>query len=268
VPDLRKAIWQIVTTFIPFAALWALLVLSLRVGYWLTLPLAVLTAGIVIRVFIIQHDCGHGSFFRSRCANDVVGSICGVLTLVPYHYWRRTHAMHHASSGRLEQRGVGDIPTLTVGEYQQRSPWGRLRYRMFRHPLILFGVGPTVLFGLMYRFPKGSKRSWKVERASVAWTNVALLGVCTLMALAIGVRGFAAIQVPITMLAASMGAWLFYTQHQFEDAYWATAGDWNHADASPATSASTTSTILTRGSPATTCSGAIASTPSWRPRRC
>jgi omega-6 fatty acid desaturase (delta-12 desaturase) len=122
---------------------------------------------------------------------------------------------------------VGDIPTLTVREYLKRSRWGRLRYRMFRHPLILFGIGPTVLFGILYRFPKGSKSSWKIERASVAWTNVAILGVCVALGLAIGLRGFAAIQVPITMLAASMGAWLFYTQHQFKDAYWATSDDWN-----------------------------------------
>jgi omega-6 fatty acid desaturase (delta-12 desaturase) len=226
-PDLRKSIWQICTSFLPLAAVWCLMVLSLHVGYWLTLLLAPVAAGMLVRVFIIQHDCGHGSFFRSRRANDALGFLCGVLALTPYLYWRRSHAVHHASAGNLAQRGIGDIWTLTVAEYLQLGRWGRLRYRLYRHPAVMFFLGPTLLFVVLYRFPQAYSSTWKRERASVYWTDAAILATGAAMALLIGLRHFLMIQAPITILAASLGTWLFYIQHQFENVYWARGEEWN-----------------------------------------
>ena len=145
-PDTKKSVWQLTSTGLLFAAAWAAMYLSLGVGYWLTLLLAVPTAFLLVRLFIFQHDCGHGAFFRSSRAADIVGSIIGVLTLTPYHYWKKVHAMHHATSGNLEHRGFGDIDTLTVDEYLARSRWGRFKYRVYRHPAVLFGVAPCCSF--------------------------------------------------------------------------------------------------------------------------
>jgi len=145
-PELKRSVWQLATAAALFAAAWALMYASLRVGYWLTLLLAVPAAFFLIRLFIIQHDCGHAAFFRSTRAADIVGSILGVLTLTPYHYWKKTHALHHATSGNLEHRGFGDIDTLTVEEYLARTPWERFKYRVYRHPVVLFGVGAVLHF--------------------------------------------------------------------------------------------------------------------------
>jgi len=170
----RTSIRQVLNTFIPFFLIWYLMVLSLDYSYWLTLALVLPAAGLLVRIFIIQHDCGHGSFFKSRKANDYLGSVCGILTLTPYYYWRKSHAIHHASAGNLAQRGVGDIYTMTVSEYLQQSTWGRLKYRLYRHPLVLFVLGPVFLFFILYRFPQPESKSWKRERASVWWTNLRL----------------------------------------------------------------------------------------------
>ena len=227
-PNTWGSIWQVCNTFIPFFLLWALTYISLGYGYWLTLLLALPAAGFLVRIFIIQHDCGHGSFFNSRKANDTLGSVCGVLTLTPYFYWRKSHAIHHASAGNLEQRGVGDIYTMTVAEYLQQSTWGRLKYRIYRNPVVLFVLAPTFLFLILYRFPHPDSKSWKKERASVLWTNIAIAAVIVLMSLAIGFKAFLLVQLPITILAVTAGTWMFFVQHQFEDTYWASRADWNY----------------------------------------
>ena len=164
-PSNGRGIVEIVITIVPFVALWVLMWATLDLGYWLVLPLAIPAAGFLVRLFMIQHNCGHGSFFRHRRANDWTGRIIGVLTLTPYGFWRRTHAMHHASSGNLDRRGFGDVDTLTVDEYRARSVWGRLRYRLYRHPLVMFGIGPAYLFILQYRLPVGMMRcGWQPGR--------------------------------------------------------------------------------------------------------
>jgi acyl-lipid omega-6 desaturase (Delta-12 desaturase) len=225
-----QSIWQVVNSFIPFGLLWYLMYLSLAYSYWLTLGLALLAAGFLVRIFIIQHDCGHGSFFKSRKANDFLGSVCGVLTFTPYHYWRKSHAIHHASAGSLEDRGVGDIYTMTIKEYLQQSKWGRLKYRLYRHPLLLFVLAPTFLFLVLYRIPlaESKSKSWKRERASVHWTNLAIAAVVIGLSLVIGLKSFLLIQLPIIILAATMGTWMFYIQHQFEDTYYAHGDDWDY----------------------------------------
>jgi omega-6 fatty acid desaturase (delta-12 desaturase) len=223
-----KSAWQVVNTFIPFGLIWYLMYLSLAYSYWLTLALALPAAGLLVRIFIIQHDCGHGSFFNSRKANNLLGSICGVLTLTPYLYWRRSHAIHHASAGSLEERGIGDIYTMTVKEYLQQSRWGRLKYRLYRHPLILFVLAPTFLFIILHRFPLAESKSWKRERASVQWTNLAIAGAIIGLSFVIGFKSFLLIQLPIVVLAATMGTWMFFIQHQFEDTYYAHGDDWDY----------------------------------------
>jgi omega-6 fatty acid desaturase (delta-12 desaturase) len=227
-PNAWKSIGQACNTFIPFFLLWYLMYLSLAYSYWLTLALALPAAGLLVRIFIIQHDCGHGSFFKSRKANDYLGSACGLLTLTPYYYWRKSHAIHHATASNLEHRGIGDIYTMTVKEYLQQSQWGRLKYRLYRHPLFLLVLAPAFLFFVLYRFPHPDSKSWKRERASVGWTNLAIAAAIALLSLTIGFKAFLLIQLPITLLAATLGTWLFFVQHQFEDTYWAKEGEWDY----------------------------------------
>jgi acyl-lipid omega-6 desaturase (Delta-12 desaturase) len=195
---------------------------ALHFGYWwLSLLLAIPAAGFLVRLFMIQHDCGHGSFFSHRMANDWVGRVIGVLTLTPYDFWRQTHAIHHATSGHLERRGIGDVDTLTVREYLSRSFWGRLCYRAYRHPLIMFGVGPAYLFILQYRLPVGLLfNGWQPWVSTMA-TNVAIAAVVAVLIWYIGVWPFMLVQLPIILLAGSVGVWLFYVQHQFERTFWA-----------------------------------------------
>src|SRR5437016_5500969 len=170
-----RALWQILNTLVPYAGLWYLMYLSLAVSWWITLALAILAGAFLVRVFIISHDCGHGSFFASRKANDVLGFITGVLTFTPYHHWRWEHSLHHSSSGDLDRRGTGDIWTLTVQEYLEASRWKRFAYRLARHPVVLFGVAPFYLFLVKHRLPKGKAN--RRERHSVYWTNLAVFGV-------------------------------------------------------------------------------------------
>jgi omega-6 fatty acid desaturase (delta-12 desaturase) len=202
--------------------------LSLDYSYWFTLGLALPAAGFMVRIFIIQHDCGHGSFFKSRKANDFLGSICGVLTFTPYYYWRKSHAIHHASSGSLEDRGTGDIYTLTVQEYLQQSKWERLKYRLYRHPLLLFVLAPAFLFIVLHRLPFAESKSWKRERASVHWTNLAIAVAVISMSFMVGLKPFLLVHLPIIILAATMGTWMFYIQHQFEDTYYAHGDNWDY----------------------------------------
>lgn len=205
------------------------MVASLDVSYWLTLALAVPAAGFLVRVFIIFHDCGHGSFFRSRRANDFWGVVTGVLTFTPYRQWRHDHAIHHATSGDLDRRGTGDIWTLTVREYLEGPRWKRVAYRLVRSPIVLFLLAPPYVFLVQHRLP--SRASGPRERWSVLWTNVTLVGIVVLMSLAIGFERFLLIQLPVSMIAGAAGVWLFYVQHQFEGADWKRRREWDFVGA-------------------------------------
>ena len=219
-----------VNTLVPYVGLWYLMYLSLAVSYWLVVPLVILMAGFQVRVFIIHHDCGHGSYFKSQKANDVWGFITGVLTFTPYYLWRWEHAVHHASSGDLDRRGTGDVWTLTVQEYLEASRWKRFAYRLARNPFILFVIAPLFLFLVKHRFAPA--RAAERERRSVAWTNLALLGVAVFMSMIFGLKAYLLIQVSIIAIAGSAGVWLFYVQHQFEGVYWERQNNWDYVTAS------------------------------------
>jgi len=227
-PSYTRSIIEIVITLVPLVALWVLTWAALKVSFWLALLIAVPAAGFLVRLFMIQHDCGHGSFFRHRLANDWVGRVIGVLTLTPYDFWRRTHAIHHATSGDLDRRGIGDVDTLTVREYLALSRWGRLRYRIYRHPAVLFGFGPAYLFLLQQRLPVGLMRGagWTPWLSTQA-TNFAIAAIAALLIWLIGVKAFLLVHLPIMLIAASIGVWLFYVQHQFEDTLWARNREWS-----------------------------------------
>jgi omega-6 fatty acid desaturase (delta-12 desaturase) len=226
-PSRVRSVTELVITIVPLVLLWILIWAALDFGYWFGLLLAVPAAGLLVRLFMIQHDCGHGAFFRHRLANDWVGRVLGVLTLTPYDFWRRTHAIHHASSGNLDQRGIGDIDTLTVREYLALSRWGRLRYRLYRHPIVMFGIGPAYLFILQHRLPVGlMRRGWQPWLSTMA-TNAAIAAVIGTLIWFIGIGSFLLVHLPIMLLAASVGVWLFYVQHQFEDTFWAEDRAWN-----------------------------------------
>ncbi len=226
-PCRARSTLELAITVVPLVLLWILMWATLSFGYWLCLLLAVPAAGFLVRLFMIQHDCGHGAFFRHRLANDWVGRVIGILTLTPYDFWRRTHAIHHANSGNLGRRGIGDIKTLTVREYLAMSRWGRLQYRLYRHPIVMFGVGPAYLFILQQRLPIGLLRDgWRPWFSAMA-TNAAIATLVALMIWFVGFGPFLLVHLPITLLAASVGVWLFYVQHQFEDTTWDEGGAWN-----------------------------------------
>jgi omega-6 fatty acid desaturase (delta-12 desaturase) len=230
-PNCARGVLELVITAVPFVLIWILMWATLDTGYWICLLLAVPAAGFLVRLFMIQHDCGHGSFFRHRLANDWVGRVIGVLTLTPYDFWRCTHALHHASSGNLDRRGIGDIDTLTVREFLALPRRRQLLYRLYRHPIVMFGVGPAYLFILRHRLPIGMIRSgWQPWLSTMA-TNVAIAILVATMIWLVGVGPFLLVHLPITVLAASIGVWLFYVQHQFEDTFWAHDEGWNFHEA-------------------------------------
>ena len=230
--DRRRATVQLLNTGLPFLLLMAALIYAARACPELMPPLVVPAVFLLVRLFAIQHDCGHGSFFRSRRANDLLGRAIGLMTLTPYAFWRGAHAVHHASSGNLDRRGTGDITTLTVREYLALPRWRRLAYRAYRHPFVLFVLGPIYLFVIRNRIPTVSPLRHRKIWASILGTNSALAAIAVLMLLTVGGWTFMLAYLPVILLAASTGIWLFFIQHQFEHAYWAPGPDWDfHAAA-------------------------------------
>lgn len=229
--DPVRSLFEILITVIPFVMLWALAYKLLSVSIWLTLLTAIPAAGFLVRLFLIQHDCGHGAFFAKKATNDWVGRVLGVFTLTPYDVWRRSHAIHHATHGNLDSRGIGDIDTLTVREYYARGTAGRLLYRLYRNPIVLFVIGPAYLFLLKNRLPFGFMRQGWVYWASALGTNVGIALIAGALMYTLGVKEFLLVHGPITLLASSIGVWLFYVQHQFEDGFWEEDARWNVHDA-------------------------------------
>lgn len=226
-PSNRLALRQIANTLLPYLGLWALMIVTVLYDfpYWITLILTVPAAAFLVRIFILFHDCCHGAFFPSRSANRVLGYIAGILAFTPFEDWQRTHIIHHAASGNLDSRGVGDIWTLTVEEYLSASLSKRLAYRLFRNPLVLFGVVPIVLFLILQRFPSSGAK--KRERNSVITTNLAIAIMIALMGFTLGFSNYLLIQLPIILMASVAGMWLFYIQHQYEGVYWARGQNWD-----------------------------------------
>jgi len=224
-PNLRKSVWQLLNTLIPYLLLWILMIYLIEISYWLVIPLAVIAGGLVVRLFIFLHDCGHWSFFKSAKANHWVGSIMGVLVFTPYFQWRQSHAIHHATAANLDKRGVGDVWTMTVDEFLEAPWWKRLFYRVYRNPLIMFGVGPLLTFLILHRLPNNSYK--KREKNSVHLTNLALLIIVLIMSWTIGLKNYLLIQLPVIWVASTVGVWLFYVQHQFEGVYWERAQEWD-----------------------------------------
>lgn len=229
-PSTGRSLYELGITLGPFVALWALAWWSLSFSAWLTLGISLINAAFLLRLFAIQHDCGHASFFKDRALSDWVGRALGVVTLTPYDVWRRSHSIHHSSAGNLGRRGIGDVLTLTVTEYQNLSRLGRLRYRMYRHPIVLFGLGPGYLFFLQNRLPLGlmaKARYW----ISAMCTNAAIIVALLVIWYFGGLMPILLIFVPSTLLAATAGVWLFYVQHQFETTHWEEEGEWDLHDA-------------------------------------
>lgn len=229
-PNHLRSSFELAVTVVPFLALWALAWWSLSVSYWLTLALSLPIAAFLLRLFTIQHDCGHGSFFRNRHVSDWVGRIIGVLTLTPYDVWRRTHSIHHSTHGNLGKRGMGDIHTMTVAEYRASGRWGQFMYRLYRHPITLFGLGPGYLFFLQNRIPyglMGQARYW----ISAMGTNLTIVLALAAIWYFGGLMPLLLIFVPATLIAATAGLWLFYVQHQFEATTWEDDSNWQLHDA-------------------------------------
>jgi acyl-lipid omega-6 desaturase (Delta-12 desaturase) len=224
--NLGKSLWQLLDTFVPYCVLWAAMIYTVQQGisYWITLALAVVSGGLLVRIFILFHDCCHGSFFESQRANRILGYVAGILTFTPFEDWRYAHSLHHATAGDLDRRGIGAIWTMTTEEYLAAPLLKQLRYRIYRNPFVLFGPGPALLFLFIQRF--SSKGAGKRERNSVIFTNLALLFVVGVATWTIGFQTYLWIQLPVILIAGSLGLWLFYIQHQFESVYWARHKSW------------------------------------------
>jgi omega-6 fatty acid desaturase (delta-12 desaturase) len=227
---LRRALWQVLNTLVPYAMLWYLMHWSLAASYyWLTAGLALLASAFLVRVFILFHDCGHGSFFKSTKANDILGFVTGILCFTPFYHWRWEHAVHHASAGDLDRRGTGDVWTLTVEEYLKASRWKRFAYRFARNPFVLFVLAPLTLFLVIQRIP--SRKAGRRERNSVYLTNLALLALATGLGSWFGFQAYLLLQCGVLLAAGAAGVWLFYVQHQFEGVYWQRSQEWDYAAA-------------------------------------
>ncbi len=227
-PNTRKSIWQIINSLVPYLLMWGLMYYTLSISYWITLGLSVVAAGFLVRVFIIFHDCGHGSFFKSPRTSRIVGTLLGALVFTPYDRWHRSHAAHHSTVGNLDKRGDGDIWTLTTEEYSSKTRGQQIFYRLYRHPIMMFVLGPVILFTVWFRF--NTKRASRKERWNLYLVNGIILTWCIGLSLLMGWKAFLMIQVPIIFLATSAGAWLFYVQHQFEDVIWSHTDKWDYQE--------------------------------------
>jgi omega-6 fatty acid desaturase (delta-12 desaturase) len=227
-PSLKKSLWQLASTLFLYALTMAAMYIGMRISVWIPVALALPAAGLLVRIFIIFHDCGHGSYFRSRKANDTIGFITGILTFTPYYQWHRQHRIHHETAGNLDKRGVGDVWTVTVNEWKSMSKWDRLKYRLYRHPVTMLWVGSFYMFVINNRFTKKSMD--RKSRMSVYITNAALFALALGMAAIVGMKTFLVVQLPVLWVAAMLGLWLFYLQHQYEKVYWRKSDDWNYKE--------------------------------------
>ncbi|MDV2886697.1 fatty acid desaturase [Alkalihalophilus pseudofirmus] len=227
--DTKSSVRQLLNTVPPFFLLWFLAYQSLSVSVWLTFAFAVVAAGFVVRIFIIFHDCCHGSFFKNKKLNNIVGTITGIITMFPYEKWKREHSIHHATSSNLDKRGTGDVWIMTVDEYVSASFKERLQYRLYRNPLVMFGLGPLYLFLITNRMNRKDAR--KKERMNTHVTNISVVVIYSLIIWLIGWQAFLLVQAPILFVSGSLGIWLFYVQHQFEDSYFEDEGDWDYVKA-------------------------------------
>ena len=226
--DRAKSWWQIINSFIPYFGLWVVMIYSLEISYWLTIGLSILAAGFLVRIFIIFHDCGHGSFFKSPLLSRIVGIIGGLLVFTPYHKWHYEHQIHHQTVGNLDKRGVGDVKTITVEEYKNLSTYKRLYYKLYRNPIIIFIIAPFFLFTLAFRFP--AKNQPTKVKLYTHLTTLALILIVWLVSLLIGFKTFLLIQIPVLLFASIGGVWLFYVQHQFKEVNWERAENWDYKE--------------------------------------
>lgn len=224
--DNKKAIWQLINTIVPYLLLWVFMLWSLKFSYWLTLAIALIAGLFLVRIFILFHDCGHNSLFSSLKANRITGFFLGLIVFTPSEHWWRSHAIHHATSGNLDKRGIGDVLTLTVDEYQRKNWIGRLGYRLFRHPLVMFLLGPPFMFLIKNRIPvsKLGKREVRFQW----WHNIALVVVIAVISILIGFKNFILIQLPVIWIGGLFGIWLFFVQHQYEGVYWERSTNWDY----------------------------------------
>jgi len=228
-PDLKTSIWQLSSTLVLYALLWFLMYKSLAFPYWVTLLLSLPASGLLIRLFIFFHDCGHGSFFKSKKVNRIIGNILGVLTFTPYDKWHHQHHIHHATNSNLDKRGIGDVWVLTVNEYLAASKWQRIHYRVYRNPLVLLILGPILLLFVFNRTTK--KEMARSEKRNIHFTNLMILLTGIGLSLLIGFKAYLLIQLPVILISHIAGVWLFYVQHQFEDAVWERNEDWDYKNA-------------------------------------
>jgi omega-6 fatty acid desaturase (delta-12 desaturase) len=234
-PIVGRSLWQLATSLGGFLVTCAAMYLCLGISLWVSLPLSVLAAGFLVRIFIIQHDCGHGAFFRSQRANNIIGSLCSVMTLTPYAFWRRQHARHHGSWNNLDRRAASGLDIysscMTVSEYHRLGRWQQWLYRLSRHPIVSHLILPPAVFLLLYRIPFDAAKGWNHERRAIHVTNLALVGLFGGLGLAIGFDRVLAVQLPIMVFASIIGVWLFSVQHRFERTLWVSDADWSFAEA-------------------------------------
>jgi acyl-lipid omega-6 desaturase (Delta-12 desaturase) len=225
----KNSVKQMINTLVPFFLLWVLAYVSLSFSYLLTFAITAVAAGFLVRAFIIFHDCCHGSFFKNKTANKIIGTITGIMTFCPYEQWKYSHNVHHATNSNLNKRGTGDVWVLTVDEYMSSSVWKRLGYRLYRNPITMFIIGPIYVFLIQYRFNrKGARKS---ERINTYVTNISIAAIITIFSLTIGWQAFLMVQGPIFLISGILGVWLFYVQHQFEDSYFETEENWDYVKA-------------------------------------